>query len=118
MEGMGQEKANWRRELAAMGSLAVPFSEVKARFITQWSRAANPEWLAAKAGDGGCQFAPAPAHGCGERHAIKQAADRGLGSVEIPVGVQPDDRRHGSTEPGERAVEQCHRDEQDDEARQ
>ncbi|MFZ1086617.1 MAG: MATE family efflux transporter [Terracidiphilus sp.] len=24
MEGMGQEKANWRRELAAMGSLAVP----------------------------------------------------------------------------------------------
>jgi hypothetical protein len=43
----------------------------------------------AKAGDGGCQFAPAPAHGCGEHHAIKKAADRGVGSVEIPVGVQP-----------------------------
>lgn len=36
-----------------VGALATPFDEHKERFIGQWQRAANPEWLAAKAGDGG-----------------------------------------------------------------
>ena len=36
-----------------MGSLATPYSELRKRFIEQWQRAANPEWLAAKACDGG-----------------------------------------------------------------
>ncbi|MGA2537419.1 MAG: glycoside hydrolase family 15 protein [Terracidiphilus sp.] len=36
-----------------MSSMATPFAEHKARFIAQWHRAANPTWLAAKAGDGG-----------------------------------------------------------------
>lgn len=36
-----------------LGSLAVPFFEMRKRFIEQWQRAANPEWLAAKAQDGG-----------------------------------------------------------------
>ena len=36
-----------------MGALANAFEESKNRYITQWKRAANPEWLAAKAGDGG-----------------------------------------------------------------
>jgi glucoamylase len=36
-----------------LSSLATPFAEHRSRFIEQWRRAANPEWLAAKAGDGG-----------------------------------------------------------------
>ena len=36
-----------------MGSLATPYTELRKRFIEQWQRAANPEWLAAKARDGG-----------------------------------------------------------------
>jgi glucoamylase len=36
-----------------MGSLATPFVDQRTRFIEQWKRAANPEWLASKAGDGG-----------------------------------------------------------------
>ena len=36
-----------------MASLATPFAEHRERFIAQWNRAANPEWLAAKACDGG-----------------------------------------------------------------
>ena len=36
-----------------MGSLATPYLELRKRFIEQWQRAANPEWLAAKAQDGG-----------------------------------------------------------------
>ena len=36
-----------------MGSLAMPYEEHRSRFITQWKRAANPEWLAAKSGDAG-----------------------------------------------------------------
>ncbi len=36
-----------------MGALATPFAEQRKRFIEQWQRAANPEWLAAKAQDGG-----------------------------------------------------------------
>ncbi|HUN86122.1 MAG TPA: glycoside hydrolase family 15 protein [Terracidiphilus sp.] len=36
-----------------VGALAMPFQRSHDRFIEQWNRAANPEWLAAKAGDGG-----------------------------------------------------------------
>jgi glucoamylase len=36
-----------------MGALAIPFEQHRSRFIEQWRRVANPEWLAAKAGDGG-----------------------------------------------------------------
>lgn len=36
-----------------MGSLATPYAELRSRFIEQWQRAASPEWLAAKAQDGG-----------------------------------------------------------------
>ena len=32
-----------------MAALATPFEEQRERFIEQWQRAANPEWLAAKA---------------------------------------------------------------------
>ncbi|MGB6975785.1 MAG: glycoside hydrolase family 15 protein [Terracidiphilus sp.] len=36
-----------------VGALASPYAEMRERFIAQWKRAANPEWLAEKAGDGG-----------------------------------------------------------------
>jgi glucoamylase len=36
-----------------MGALATPFKDQRTRFIEQWRRVANPEWLAAKSGDGG-----------------------------------------------------------------
>ncbi len=36
-----------------MGSLATPFAEHRERFINQWHRAANPQFLTAKSGDGG-----------------------------------------------------------------
>src|ERR1035441_395796 len=36
-----------------ISALAMPYSDHRERFIAQWHRAANPEWLAAKAGDGG-----------------------------------------------------------------
>jgi len=36
-----------------MGALATPFVDQRTRFIAQWKRVANPEWLAAKSGDGG-----------------------------------------------------------------
>ena len=34
-------------------ALSMPYPQHRARFIEQWHRAANPEWLAAKACDGG-----------------------------------------------------------------
>jgi glucoamylase len=36
-----------------MSALATPFEDHRTRFIEQWRRVANPEWLAARAGDGG-----------------------------------------------------------------
>ncbi len=36
-----------------MGALSTPYEEQRKRFIEQWQRAANPEWLAPKAQDGG-----------------------------------------------------------------
>lgn len=38
---------------SALTALASPFDEHKNRFLEQWQRVANPEHLAAKAGDGG-----------------------------------------------------------------
>jgi glucoamylase len=36
-----------------VSALSLPFERHRERFIEQWNRAANPEWLAAKACDGG-----------------------------------------------------------------
>ena len=36
-----------------MSALSMPYAQHRARFIEQWGRAANPEWLAEKAQDGG-----------------------------------------------------------------
>jgi glucoamylase len=36
-----------------IGSLSMPYADLRDRFILQWGRAANPEWLAAKSCDGG-----------------------------------------------------------------
>jgi glucoamylase len=36
-----------------LSALVMPYPEHRARFIAQWQRAANPEWIAAKSQDGG-----------------------------------------------------------------
>ncbi|HET7103549.1 MAG TPA: glycoside hydrolase family 15 protein [Terracidiphilus sp.] len=36
-----------------VNALATPFEQHRSRFIEQWQRVANPNWLAVKAGDGG-----------------------------------------------------------------
>ena len=56
-----------------------------------------------EAGDGGREFSPSTCPRRWSAHAVKKAADRGLGSVEIAVCVQPDDRGRRGSQPGERA---------------
>jgi hypothetical protein len=56
-----------------------------------------------EAGDGGCEFAPTPAHGGGQHHAIEKAAESALGGVEISMCVEPDDRGRRISQSGERA---------------
>ena len=46
-------KGTIRRLQKTVSALAMPFAQHRERFIEQWHRAANPEWLAAKAVDGG-----------------------------------------------------------------
>ncbi|HEU5350132.1 MAG TPA: glycoside hydrolase family 15 protein [Terracidiphilus sp.] len=36
-----------------VSALATPYDEMRERFVAQWKRAASPDWLAEKAGDGG-----------------------------------------------------------------
>jgi glucoamylase len=47
--GIGSAKGITRRRRRPSASLAMPFEQHRSRFIEQWQRAANPEWLAAKA---------------------------------------------------------------------
>jgi glucoamylase len=47
--GEGQHTAAQK----TIGSLVTPYEEMRKRFIEQWHRVANPEWLTAKAQDGG-----------------------------------------------------------------
>jgi glucoamylase len=73
-----------------MGSLAVPFTEVRDRFIVQWSRAANPEWLAAKAGDGGKLMRAS--HNVLLAHEDKTYSGAFVASASIPWGqIKGDD---------------------------
>jgi len=74
----------------AMVSLAVPFSELRDRFILQWSRAANPEWLAAKSGDGGKLMRAS--HNVLLAHEDKTYSGAFVASASIPWGqVKGDD---------------------------
>jgi glucoamylase len=72
-----------------MGSLATPFAESRERFITQWHRAANPMWLAAKAGDGGKLMGTS--HNVLLAHEDKTYSGAFVASASIPWGQAKSD---------------------------
>jgi len=72
-----------------MSSLATPFAEHKARFILQWHRAANPAWLAAKAGDGGKLMGAS--HNVLLAHEDKTYSGAFVASASIPWGQSKGD---------------------------
>jgi glucoamylase len=67
-----------------MSSLATPFSEHRARYITQWKRAANPVFLAAKACDGGKLMGAS--HNVLLAHEDKTYSGAFVASASIPWG--------------------------------
>jgi glucoamylase len=73
-----------------MGALAMPYEESRARYITQWKRAANPEWLAAKSGDEGKLMRAS--HNVLLAHEDKTYSGAFVASASIPWGqVKGDD---------------------------
>jgi glucoamylase len=73
-----------------MGALATPFEQHRSRFIEQWRRVANPEWLAAKAGDGGQLMRTS--HNVLLAHEDKTYSGAFVASASIPWGqVKGDD---------------------------
>jgi glucoamylase len=73
-----------------MGALATSFDESRTRYITQWKRAANPEWLAAKACDGGKLMRAS--HNVLLAHEDKIYSGAFVASLSIPWGqVKGDD---------------------------
>ncbi len=73
-----------------MGALAMPFEEQRKRFIVQWQRAANPEWLAIKAQDGGKLMRAS--HNVLLAHEDKIYSGAFVASASIPWGqVKSDD---------------------------
>ncbi len=73
-----------------MSSLSTPFAENRKRFIEQWKRAANPEWLAAKAQDGGKLMRAS--HNVLLAHEDKIYSGAFVASASIPWGqVKSDD---------------------------
>ncbi len=70
--------------------LAMPFAQHRDRFIAQWHRAANPEWLAARAGDGGKLMRAS--HNVLLAHEDKTYSGAFVASMSIPWGqVHGDD---------------------------
>jgi glucoamylase len=67
-----------------VGSLATPFAELRSRYITQWQRAANPMWLAAKACDGGNLMGTS--HNVLLAHEDKTYSGAFVASASIPWG--------------------------------
>jgi glucoamylase len=73
-----------------VSALTTPFEEHRSRFIAQWQRAANPEWLAAKAGDGGKLMRAS--HNVLLAHEDKTFSGAFVASASIPWGqVMGDD---------------------------
>jgi glucoamylase len=67
-----------------LGSLAAPYADMRKRFIEQWQRAANPEWLAAKAMDGGKLMRAS--HNVLLAHEDKTYSGAFVASLSIPWG--------------------------------
>ena len=73
-----------------MGALAMPFTEHRRRYITQWQRAAIPEWLAAKSKDEGKLMRIS--HNLVLAHEDKTYSGAFVASASIPWGqVKGDD---------------------------
>jgi glucoamylase len=73
-----------------MSALAMPFEDHRERFIEQWRRAANPEWLAAKSGDGGKLMRVS--HNVLLAHEDKTYSGAFVASASIPWGqIKSDD---------------------------
>jgi len=73
-----------------MSALSTPFAEHRKRFVEQWRRAANPEWLAAKSQDGGKLMRAS--HNVLLAHEDKSYAGAFVASASIPWGqVKGDD---------------------------
>ncbi len=73
-----------------MGALAMPYEEHRKRFVEQWRRAANPEWLAAKSGDGGKLMRVS--HNVLLAHEDKTYSGAFVASASIPWGqIKSDD---------------------------
>jgi glucoamylase len=70
-------------------SLATPFEEQRSRFIAQWQRAANPEWLAAKSCDGGKLMGTS--HNVLLAHEDKTYSGAFVASASIPWGQSKGD---------------------------
>lgn len=67
-----------------VSSLAYPFAQHRQRFIEQWHRVANPEWLAAKAEDGGALMRAS--HNILLAHEDKTYSGAFVASASIPWG--------------------------------
>ncbi len=73
-----------------VSALAMPFDQHRARFLEQWHRAANPEWLAVKACDGGKLMRAS--HNVLLAHEDKTFSGAFVASASIPWGqVHGDD---------------------------
>jgi glucoamylase len=67
-----------------VSALAMPFEQNRDRFIGQWHRVANPEWLAAKSGDGGKLMRAS--HNVLLAHEDKTYSGAFVASLSIPWG--------------------------------
>jgi glucoamylase len=77
-----------------MGALAMNYDELRERFIAQWHRAANPEWLAEASQDGGMLMRAS--HNVLLAHEDKTFAGAFVASASIPWGqVMNDDDMGG-----------------------
>jgi glucoamylase len=73
-----------------MGALATPYIDQRTRFIDQWRRVANPEFLCAKAGDGGKLMRTS--HNVLLAHEDKTYTGAFIASASIPWGqIKSDD---------------------------
>jgi glucoamylase len=73
-----------------MTSLSTPYVEQRERFVVQWKRAANPEWLAGKTQDGGKLMRAS--HNVVLAHEDKSYSGAFVASASIPWGqVKGDD---------------------------
>jgi glucoamylase len=72
-----------------MGALAGPYQDMRKRFIDQWHRAANPEWLAEKSMDGGKLMRAS--HNVLLAHEDKTFSGAFVASLSIPWGQAKSD---------------------------